>query len=55
MRLHCVGDHSGRPGPGISPGDQDLAYPGRNKINDAFTGVSPDCLSMGVFPCACMC
>jgi hypothetical protein len=36
--------------------DQILAYPGRGKTNDAFSGVSPDCLSMmGRCTCACMC
>ena len=55
MRLLCVGDHPGRPDTGIHPGDQCLAYPGRNKINDAFSGVSPHRLSMGASTCACMC
>lgn len=55
MRLHCDGDHAGRPGPGRHPGDQNLAYPGRNKCNDAFSGVFPHCLSMGASTCACMC
>lgn len=49
MRLHSDLD------PPARPGDQYLAYPGRNKHNDAFSGVSPQCLSMGASSCACMC
>lgn len=55
MWFHVNAVHPGVPGSGLNPGDQCRAYPGRNKLNDAFTGVSPDCLSMGAFACACMC
>jgi hypothetical protein len=43
--------------PGLIARDHCLAYPGRGKTNDSFTGVSPDCLStgMGTLTCACMC
>jgi hypothetical protein len=46
-------------GDGLPARDHNLVYPGRNKLNDATTGVSPMCLSncasMGTCTCACMC